>query len=65
MLAWVHSSEVSDDLILEYERSLGLLTEEKYGLISHTLMNSKHLNNDCLLPPSTKKPKRTASWDAG
>ena len=64
VLNWVHLSEVSEDLILEYERSLGVLTEEKYGLISHTLVNSKRLNNSCV-PPLTKKPKRAASWDAG
>ena len=37
VITWVHSSDILDNLILEYERSLGL---EKYGLISHTLVSA-------------------------
>ena len=44
----VHSSEVSDDLIMEYKGSLSVLTEEKYGSISNTLVKSKHISSSCV-----------------
>ena len=66
VITWVHASNVPASLVNEYERSLGLLTEQKYGVISHTLVSASHVDNQSDFPPSKKpKVKTEATWDAG
>ena len=58
MVTWVDSSKVSSILIEEYERSTGILSEQKYGMISYAVVSASR-TKDNSNPPS-KRPKLKA-----
>ena len=58
MVTWVDSSKVSPSLIEEYGRSSyrnSLLSEQKYGVISHAVVSAYRIEGTSY-PPS-KRPK--------
>ena len=63
VVAWIEESKVSESLVLEFERSTGVLTEAKYGMINHTVVKSSYTDNSAEDPP--KKKKKSQCWNVG
>ena len=59
---WVHSSKVSIELVEEYEKFAGVITESKYQVISHSIVSTDRIDRP---PgePSNKKARK--DWDIG
>lgn len=66
IVTWVHSSKVPASLIDEYEKCMGVLTERKYGVVSHALVSASRIDNPSGTPPSKKTKLETKEpWDVG
>lgn len=65
MVTWVDSSKVSTSFIEEYERSTGILPEQKYGVISYAVVSASRTKDNSNPPSKRPKLKAEEQWDVG